>query len=246
MPIINVEDPSLHNDQKQALIFSLKSSKEQHEKLLPNVVQRFINNNLTTDDMIDAVNYVRNLPIIVHFGVSTFYKNGINWLKTENKYKSIFETSHDGLCQHDSNNVKEYCRYRAHWENNLFNLNYNNSANDHRVKYGCLNLMLDHKGCRSALSYGQAFLILKPVLKSRVTFTFGDSVSNPPICTFDNFIHIFSKMEMRTVFDIVRMAKSCLNQQTTIPNIGNMYTYLEAQIHGDIVLNKDVQKIMLN
>ena len=125
-----------------------------------------------------------------------------------------------------------YCR-RFLWENKLFNhkYNYGDYANKafERPKYGNVPL----KSCyfnKGYATYGSCYLILKHDVKWRTTLTFGDS-SHP----YTNHAYNFDNSHL------------ILSHYDNI-NKPNIYSYewvnlLEAQIHGPIELDKDVESI---
>lgn len=216
-------------------------AKNANDEMVQVIESRFKNLGLTYDDVINVMDKIKNADVIIHFSGSS-----AKWLGSleESRYKNYFETSH-GNDRHHSNN-KSYRHSRLVWESKLFDKAYDESEPWIKVKYGCLNIMSDAIGCRDAIGcYGNSFMILKPDIKSRTSFTFDDSCKNPEhICTFDNFIQVFSKMNDRMIKDIILMTKKNLSKDD-LSKDRRYYTYIEAQIHGDIVIKRDVEHIML-
>ena len=107
--------------------------------------------------------------------------------------------------------------------------------------------MSEVQGCTSARHYGNSYIILKPEIKARITFTHGDSswdISSQSICTFGNFAQLFLHLKQKTLIDIVNLIKynkGILKQRPII----SPYTYIEIQIHGDLDIKRDCEHIML-
>jgi hypothetical protein len=119
------------------------------------------------------------------------------------------------------------------------------------VKYGCLNLLNDPAGCQSAKPYGNSYFILKPEIKNRSSFVASDSSNRQPhICTFDYFSQLFLYIEVETINAINLIIKN-LNKKDSqkiekIDFVKNYYKYIEVQLHGNIILNRDVQEVRLH
>ena len=232
-PMINSNDDTLHQTQRLALKWCAKKARIYHKSIMDNVIIRFLELDLTRSDLQIAIDYIRDIDPIVHFGRT------VDWLKTENKMKNCFEI---GSMPITSDNI------RIKWEHNLFGGRYFVECEPNvRVKYGCLNLMSDDQGCRMAHGYGRSYMIIKPELKSRITFVCGDSSGmQSHICTFDHFVQLFLYLDPIILKHIINMAKYKKGIVKEKPNVNLCYMYIEMQIHGDIDITKDVDHIMLS
>lgn len=225
---------SLNPYHKNALNWCAKKARIYHKNVFDNVVIRFLNEGYVRSDIDNVIDYIKNIDPIIHFGRS--YRGPIIWLETEQKLKNLFEIT-------DS-----FVQIRASWENNLFNKIYDDNCDFNlRVKYGCLNLMSNTLGCGSATMYGKSYMILKPEIKKRITFVCGDSaLMQPHMCTFDHFVQLLLYLSSETLRDVIKMANYTKNKHEPCPQINNAYNYVEIQIHGDIVLSRDIAHIMLH
>ena len=125
LPIIDVNNPILHNDQKEALKFASQYTKNIHNDALTLIKQKLYALILTDDDIFDTIDYMRNLSIVIHFGKSTFFDEGYDWLKTETNYKSVFESKtkvigNDIVDNWRLNNLMDYQKIREFWEKTPF------------------------------------------------------------------------------------------------------------------------------
>lgn len=212
-----------------------------HKNVYPNAVIRFMELGYSEDDVVNCLEYIKNIDVIAHFGRNA--TGPIEWLKTETKMKNTFEI-------HPEN--AGYINPRKDWENNMFNKIYSSDCDvTSRVKYGCLNLMADPIGCYSATGYGMSHMIFKPDVKCRSTFVCGDSSSKQMhICTFDKCVQLLLYMDTNTLTNVIHLAKMKKTKQYDVnkleyQNIQRSYVYIEMQIHDDIVFSKDIAHIML-
>jgi len=234
--IDQIEDTILCNIQKKALHRCIAKAKTENLNAIHNTIERFITEGFDTNDLIDAINYIKLTDPIIHFGRQNMTYNAVNWLKKETKIKNGFELN-------NVYNSNDYCRKR--WEKNLFGDDYSMDCDPvTRVKYGCLNLG-GISGYPGAFHYGRSYLVLKPEVKSRITFIFGDSSSMPNyICTFNNFIQLFVHMDKKIIDYIIKMIKynkGILKVKPYRPDS----TYIETQIHGNLDVRRDCKHVML-
>lgn len=117
-----------------------------------------------------------------------------------------------------------YChKDRNNAEGYMFGNVYKKASGKKKVKYG----LLHHSNSKfCGYSYGKHYIILKSENKWRATFVPYDSLGPA----------------MRNDFEIYTIDQ--LDQM--INDHGIPYGYIEAQIHGDISLYEDVEKIMVN
>lgn len=130
------------------------------------------------------------------------------------------------------------------------------TTNNQRPKYGALDLMLHPDG--PAPRFGSCYFLLSPKVSSRATFTYLDSHQDPKekgtFTEFDmilaalleeTFVREFAIGEKNLTPDkLVKHMLVNLEQPLSNPEIKqanrNLNHYIEAQIHGDISLEEDV------
>ncbi len=233
----NKDQTKLNQIHIKALNWCSKKARIYHKNVYDNVVIRFLNEGYSRDCIDNVINYIKNIDPIIHFG--RCITGPIVWLETEQKLKNLFEIGNS------------FVQARTQWENNLFNKIYDDNCDFNiRVKYGCLNLMNNKMGCGSATGYGKSYIILKQKVKNRITFVCGDSAEmQPHMCTFDHFVQLLLYLNLSTLNDVIKMANYTKQKNDGLcvqyPQVNNMYVYVEIQIHGDVVLSHDVERIML-
>lgn len=237
-PIIDIE---LLPHQLKAVKWCSLKARIYNKNIFPNALIRFLSIGYTEEDISTCLDYIKNIDLIAHFG-----REGTppQWLKTETHFRNAFEVNPKGA---------GYLTNRKEWEDNLFNKIYDDNCDDSsKVKYGCCNLLSDPIGCYSATGYGSSYMIFKNKVKSRATFVCGDSSSKQlHMCTFDHCVQLLLYMDDATLKNVIRLAKMKKTKQysnESIDNIGHQrqYTYIEVQIHGEVVLNRDIAHIMLH
>lgn len=148
---------------------------------------------------------------------------------------------------------------RAQWENALFGQAFESVALQERPKYGALDLLECVDG--PSPRFGSCYLILTPEVSQRATFSWGDSYLNPTVRgTLSTFTPVLAAMlseaflrdgtlgaiSLRPKALLNRLSKGFgdLNQRQQQPPGRNLDHYIEAQIHGDIVLAQDVSALV--
>jgi len=172
-------------------------------------------------------------------------------------YRSQFETgiSNGGVSAHPGG-------VRDEWEKIIFQdaYSFKNSDVTERPKYGALNLMLHPDG--PSPRFGSCYLVLKPEVSHRSTFTYLDSHQNPPEKgTYEEFDDIMAALlqevftrdfgigENRLMPDklinhlITVLPKTFSDPAERMP-ARNLNHYIEAQIHGEIRLDRDVEALV--
>lgn len=148
------------------------------------------------------------------------------------------------------------------WENKMFGGAYqiNGSTNSERPKYGALNVMLHPDG--PAPRFGSCYFLLSTEVSQRCTYTYLDSHQDPEEKgTYEEFDLILAAL-MKDVFYsdfaigernltvqklidhmLINLEKPFQNPSNQEPN-RNLDHYIEAQVHGDIFLEKDVELLV--
>lgn len=142
------------------------------------------------------------------------------------------------------------------WEQRLFSNIYPRETTD-RPKYGALNIFeyLDGASPR----FGSCYFVLKQSILSRCTFAYGDSSTNPDtLCTADSFYGILASLlhdvkengrfldrENYTVQEAINLINQIGNNSQK--RLGRNLDYcIETHIHGDILLNNDIESLYLD
>jgi Protein of unknown function (DUF3626) len=146
---------------------------------------------------------------------------------------------------------------RDEWERSLFNGAYSEVEPKHRPKYGALDLIRNHDG--PAPRFGSCFFVLKPEVSQRSSFTFGGSQADPKYrgtlddlhavlaATFEEcFTHDFALgvSEIRPPELIERLCSLRTPPQDQGVPSRNLDHFVEAQVHGDILLARDIQELV--
>lgn len=214
----------LSDYQKCAIKYCKNKSKICYKETRDKVKELLKNNGYDIISLDLIRNHVKNVPLIIHFN----FDNLGMYFESDFKYKNCFEI-HNG-----KGDTK-----RKHIEDFLFNKIYGSVTAKEKVKYGCLNLYLSKHGVTSAKGYGDAYMVLKNDVKNRTSFVVGDSFGKPMyISTFDYFDQMLLSLLPTTINNIL-----CVISKKQF--IDDSYQYVEAQIHGDVVFNRDIDYIML-
>ncbi|EHK24076.1 uncharacterized protein TRIVIDRAFT_45742 [Trichoderma virens Gv29-8] len=162
---------------------------------------------------------------------------------------------------------------RDEWERSLFSGAYHGSGNSDivaetfnptlRPKYGALDLMRNSDG--PAPRFGSCYFLLRPEVSSRSTFTFGGSQAVPKergtvdefdailaalleeCFTRDTALGVENMRPRKLVEYIDALSKSPLIEDIyqRLPS-RNLDHLIEAQIHGDVLLSRDVEALVVD
>uniref|UniRef100_A0A6C0EB59 Uncharacterized protein n=1 Tax=viral metagenome TaxID=1070528 RepID=A0A6C0EB59_9ZZZZ len=209
--------------QKKALEYSYKKAKIFEKNTRANVEIKLIKVGFCENDFVKLKEYIKACEVTINFPVSV-----LKCLIKDKYIKNAYET----------NKSSSYLIYRTTKEDVLFNKNYVSAMPEERVKYGAINILHEKDGITSTKCYGSCILVLKNKLKKRITFVNGNSqASHVYICTFDNFMHFFLHSDEHFMGNVLKR----MNGEECDYNI----PYTEVQIHGDILLNRDIEKLMI-
>jgi hypothetical protein len=159
----------------------------------------------------------------------------IEGLLVDGRFRSQFETgiSNGGLTAYPGGD-------RDRWEERMFGGAYQRPGvrAEDRPKYGALNLR--HHDDGAAPRFGSAHLRLRPHVRDRATFTFGDSFHHPTEAgTADAFDAVLAALH-------AHHGPGALERSRT-PGPGRaLDDYVEAQIHGPVQLSDDVEALVLD
>lgn len=153
------------------------------------------------------------------------------WLARDGVYRSQFETgtSNGGLTAHPGGD-------RWRWEQRIFGHAYDAAPASERPKYGALN----HRGRRigAAPRFGSAHLRLREAVLDRATFCFPDSVFEPDHFAVAERCDLLARV---AAFDARPRTDAIEAEQG-----GLLDDYIEAQVHGAVVLAEDVEALVLD
>jgi hypothetical protein len=163
----------------------------------------------------------RTMSITLHFHPDRASSMGhiLESMAATNLYKSQFETntSNGGLTAHPGGD-------RWNWENRIFGSAYESMPPEQRPKYGSLNYKKDLYG--GSPRFGSAYIKLKQRVLERSTFCYPDSVFEPD--AFGTAMHM-------SLVDLAKQGDKDL-----------LDDYIEAHVHGDIIVNKDIEVLVLD
>ncbi|MBB6673333.1 DUF3626 domain-containing protein [Cohnella nanjingensis] len=150
---------------------------------------------------------------------------------------------------------------RDRWEELLFGGAYqaSDAREDARPKYGALNLMRHADG--AAPRFGSCYLILRPEVSGRCTFTLGDSHLGPEhVGTSDVLAPLLAALLRQIETDHAALGVAPLDPGAflnrlrqaeavaSVPGSGlvgrALDDYVEAQVHGEIDLSADVEALV--
>lgn len=175
-------------------------------------------------------------------------------LQASGVYKSQFETlmSNGSVSAHPGGD-------RDLWEQRLFGGSYHcdGATNAQRPKYGALDLMRHPDG--PAPRFGSCYFLLKPAVAARCTFTYLDSHRDPKEQgTFAEFDDVMAALLEDIFYNDRALGESTLTVPQLIrilaglaqppisgqPLARNLNHYIEAQVHGDVYLARDVDALV--
>lgn len=146
---------------------------------------------------------------------------------------------------------------RDRWERGVFGDAYqaDDVADDERPKYGALDLMEHADG--GAPRFGSCFLRLRPAIAARATYCFGDSHARPTRFGVDGALACVldaacaSAATTGRALGVVADAPSLVARVRAIGAGGRpigraLDEYVEAQVHGDVVLARDVEAVVVD
>lgn len=143
---------------------------------------------------------------------------------------------------------------RIEWESNLFNKIYDEAENYERVKYGALNVFQSKKGIKSCRIYGECVMILRDEVKKRSSFVNGDScLLQLHICNFNYIIQLLVHVSDQFLINLNKVIEFNSNEINGVNEVNEFnefieslqYDYVEVQIHGNINIDLDVEKILI-
>eukprot|EP01125_Pyxidicula_operculata_P019023 TRINITY_DN6857_c0_g1_i2.p1 TRINITY_DN6857_c0_g1~~TRINITY_DN6857_c0_g1_i2.p1 ORF type:complete len:530 (-),score=60.10 TRINITY_DN6857_c0_g1_i2:36-1625(-) len=137
---------------------------------------------------------------------------------------------------------------RRKWEQNMFGRIYNDTRNDsERPKYGTLNICNAVYGFKGVRHYGASHFILRNDVRLRCTVTSGDSSdekSAKEAGTLDYCCHVLAQVKSRDKDTWDNLLKASNGDFSS--EVEYSHYYVEAQIHGTVDINRDVQALFIS
>ncbi|CAL1163964.1 unnamed protein product [Cladocopium goreaui] len=212
-------------------------AQENHERALPKLQERVKKLGYTDTDLWMVLSWIRELaPIIVHINLDKVGK----FFLEDSHYRNQFETNTSGGLLKTS--------AREKWERGLFGTAYDGANAFERPKYGVQNIWNDHRGVMGAKQYGDSYIILKDV-RLRCTLSPQDSANLPArrLAVLDYYAHVLLEYSDKELKETIRVAEKgdekVGNSEQVIEKWG---MYKEAQLHGEIDLDKHVDSLVVH
>jgi hypothetical protein len=182
-----------------------------------------------------ALKYIRDeAPIIIH--VKLDQDGRLDKMMKDPFYRNQFETKTSNG-SYDANHTQ-----RITWEDRLFNKVYHDAAPFQRPKYGCLNIVKDPKGIKSAYHYGDSYFVFKNV-RLRCSFTDQDSGnSGCELSSCEYYNHVLLRYNEQELAAVMRVANG-IDQWASSDCIQQ---YKEIQFHGSLPLTEVLQEVVVN
>jgi Protein of unknown function (DUF3626) len=219
-----LDDP-LTKIQREAVIYTIKKSKAFSKSTKNNIRMKFIQKSWDIDLIPKIIDHISGCDVIIHFKIERLH----TFFKSDTQYRNYFEV----------HKLKDDTCARGQAENNLFSNIYSGCNAKEKVKYGCINLYNDKNGCPSACGYGESYIVLKSEVKRRCSFVCGDSFNyQMHLGNFEHFYHLLLYLKDSTIENLIKIVKG-------EDFVKDYYAYIECQIHGDVLWNRDIEKLMI-
>lgn len=224
-------------DYRNVLETLKQSAKQAHLAAYPKLLTLAKKLGFNKEAVMSALTYVReSAPLVIHI-----YTSFLDEFTKSERYLNGYEVKRYSV-------TNQGCgRFQA--ESRIFQKLYDYAVPEDRVKYGALNVTGDPKGCTAAHGYGNAFLVLKPHMRSRVTITPGDSFCTflKPLATLDCFAHLLTDTNYYNTDDLkefLTVPNASPPNTTTTTTTANRQIYREIQIHGPILFKEDISALV--
>lgn len=227
-------DPDLTEKQKAAFKYCKAKSKIHAGQTKGMVLIRFIELGYDEKDLEKVIDYIQNqVQVTINISTQTILKHVIYDDHIKNGYE-IGRFNAAGNCG------------RTGWENNLFNKEYTGAEAIERVKYGSLNIFGNKTGTAAAVGYGDAFFLLRKEVNDRISFVNGDSAAMMlHICTFKHCVPLMVHLSDEYLKAIISHVTNKTQNKTQNNSQNQNFNYIEAQIHGDVRLDIDIEKLVI-
>ena len=246
--------PSLYPSQQRAIAQLQSDALSLKADAIDNLTAILRLSNIPSSSLNLALDSIRQYACVaLHFHPDrpVGHRTVASGLLEDGIYKSQFETGiSNGL-------VSAPGGPRDEWERTLFNGAYSGVEATHRPKYGALDLMRSLDG--PVPRFGSCFFVLKPDVSQRSTFTFGGSQADPKYrgtveefhgilnaafeeCfTRDFALGVTNIRPSKLMERIIQLNNPVQNETSPSRNLDH---YVEAQVHGDILLGRDILELV--
>lgn len=187
----------------------------------------------------EAYQHLLTAPISVSFST-----NRIGKIDNDGRLKNVFETDESmGAGTHNVSQLDPYyLKVRRDTEHSLFGIPHDASGEERPV-YGSVMASWNTGNRPMNYGYGNAHLVLKQHVKNRTTFTPDDSLGLSDYWKGDVGESVCSASHLPTLLSHVPVPAT--REAKFMPGISGD-PYVEAQIHGGVDLNHDVESIHVN
>lgn len=214
--------------QKAVLEMCEKKSKHYSKNVKELLRAKIISLGYDGKDLHKVEKYFKKVKTVIHFKPEQI----IDMMLNDTHFRNLFEVNKSN----GSNDKKA----RASWEDNMFRSMYKDANPFDRVKYGVINIFSTKCGVVSAKGYGHSYIILKDHNKDRITYVHGDSSNKEMhIGSYKGFYHIIYYLDTK----ILKCLLEKIINNVESNNIN--YSYIEAQVHGELRFDRDIEKIVL-
>jgi hypothetical protein len=253
---------ALHRSQEQAIAHVSAQARARRDAARERIDEILRMSNVTAAAYGDALAQLRaRARVALHFHPDRPDANGRSvaaGLLETGAYRSQFETLLS------NGHVAPYAGSpRDEWERRMFGGAYqlDGTESAHRPKYGALDLMLEPDG--PAPRFGSTYLLLRPSVLPRCTFTFLSSHEATVRGSFDELDDVVGSLLFETFtrdFAVgaraIRPARLIEHLRTrldepvaarlALPLSRNLDHFVEAQVHGPVALADDVEALVID
>lgn len=175
--------------------------------------------------------------IVLHFHPGWGFGDGtvLDAIVTSGRYRSQWET---GISNGGLTAVLGGDRWR--WESRLFAGRYDEADATERPLYGAWNRHHDPYG--ASPRFGSAFLRLRPQVNERATFCWPDSVYDPQAAGGLDRLEELCRLADAGILDPSLLPDTA----TDLPLDDPLNDYVEAHVHGGLVVTRDVEELVLD
>jgi len=228
-PKIEITELKLTPVQIAVVDTAIKKSKHYSKNVKELLRGKIISMGYKKTDIRIVEKYFKTIKTIMHFRAESLMK----LLCDDTHFRNLFEINKSG----GSSN----CTARSSWENNMFRSAYKDAKPFDKVKYGTLNIFASSYGVKSAHGYGTSYFILKDHNHERVTYVHGDSsLKEMHIGSYKGFYHIIYYLKDNVLKSLLEKIINNVEPDDKIS-----FSYIEAQIHGELQLNRDIEKVVI-
>lgn len=233
-----------------------KLQSETDVKRLVRIFRRHGQDGCTEEDIRETMRFFQKAAAL-HLNIDPFKNiDGKSLLHlycedADGKYKTLFETGTGGACTN--------LDARRGWERRMYGDAYDGHDAD-RPKYANVNFLAHTKGDHAATHYGSSYMLLNQAVRERCTITSRDSsLADARLGTLQHCAHVLlHKIERCEESSRGALVEVLFNlgkatQPEAIEAIARSsdalrdarLDYIEVQIHGDVLFEKDVDMVVV-